>query len=43
MKVKQTTEMTGTNFGYADTILYCRNSVRIDDANFLLQNFKRSK
>ena len=43
MKDLQTTELAGTSFGYAGTILYCCRSVKIDDANFLFPNFERCK
>ena len=41
MKDLQTTELTGTSFGYVETILYYRSSVKIDDADFLFPNFER--
>ena len=41
MKDLQTTELAGTSFGYVDTILHCRRSVKIDDANILFPNFER--
>ena len=34
MEDLQTTELTGTSFGYDDTILYCCSSVKNDAANF---------
>ena len=43
MKDLQTTELTGTSFGYVDIILYCCSSVKIDDAIFLFLNFQRCK
>ena len=43
MKDLQTTELTGTSFGYLDTILYCYSSVKVDDANFLFPSFERCK
>ena len=43
MKDLQKSELTGTNFGYVDTILYCCSSVKIDDANFLFPNSERCK
>ena len=41
MKDLRTTELTGTRFGYLDTILYCCSSVKIGDANFSFPNFER--
>ena len=41
MKDLQTNELTGTSFGYVDTILYCCSSVKIDDENFLFPNFSK--
>ena len=43
MKDLQTTELTGTSFGYVDTILYCCSSVKSNDANFIFPNFERCK
>ena len=43
MKDLQTTELTGTSFGYFDTIWYCCSSVKIDDVSLLFPNFERYK
>ena len=40
MRHLQTTEATGTSFGYVDTILYCCSNVKIDDTNFYFQSLK---
>ena len=42
MKHLQTTEITGTSFGYIDAILCCCSSVKID-ANVLFPNTERCK